>query len=162
MNTWTVNARNSKHALRRTIASIALLLLIIGGLTAPVYANQPSAPPVQGNEVDWSGCYILGFLVWIGLAVWGIAKIAQKGRFPSFLQGAGCILFILFGWWSLPIILGLGPLWLLIAANVEEYKRCPYCRVMIPVSATTCPNDHKDLPTGWGSGGAVTGSSNAG
>ncbi len=100
------------------------------------------------NTSQTLGVVLGGIAVWSGLAIWGIAKIIQKG----YLSGIGCGVWtvaILLGWWSIPIILGLGPIWLVIAENVEAKRPCPLCKVGIPISATVCPNCHRDLPQNW-------------
>jgi hypothetical protein len=50
---------------------------------------------------------------------------------------AGC-LFVLVGWWAIPLLLILGPIWLLIAASLEQKQQCPHCKKMIPGSASRC------------------------
>lgn len=95
-----------------------------------------------------NSCVIL-VLIWAGLAIWGIAQIMGKGYLSGILGGVGCVSFILFGWWSIPIILALGPIWLGIAVMLENKRPCPLCKVVIPVSVSVCPNCHRDLPQNW-------------
>jgi hypothetical protein len=120
MNIKIAHARSIKQTLRQIALSIALLLALSSLATSIAHANPLNSPPAQGSQPDYTGqsIFILCILVWIGLAIWGIAKIIQKG----YLSGIGCgvwAVVILFGWWSIPIILGLGPIWLGIAAMLE-------------------------------------------
>lgn len=88
--------------------------------------------------------YVLLGMVWVGTAIWGILWLMKKG----YLANTTCAVWgvvILFGWWAIPLILGLGPIWLAIAAKVEGKKRCPHCRSMIPESATRCASCQADL-----------------
>lgn len=89
------------------------------------------------------GIYFLLF-IWVCLGIWGMVKVIQKG----YLADSTCAvwgLLILVGWWAIPILLGLGPIWLGIAALLEERKRCPCCRKMIPASATKCAYCQSDI-----------------
>jgi len=146
MNTKTAHVRNVKQALRQSVLVIGLLLVLFDLAASIAYANPPNAPPAQ--QPDYSGLCFIVILGWIALAIVGIAQIIQKG----YLSGIGCgvwALAILFGWWTIPIILGLGPVWIGIAAMLETKRPCPLCKSGIPITATVCPNCHRDLPLNW-------------
>jgi hypothetical protein len=143
MNTSTANAYSIKWSiLKWSIASVVFLLL--SGLPTSVYAEQLNAPNSDSNSDATLVCMGILFLGWIGLAMWGMVKIIQKG----YLSDTTCAvwgLLILIGWWAIPILLGLGPIWLGIAAMLEAKKRCPHCRSMIPESATRCAHCQAEL-----------------
>jgi hypothetical protein len=142
MNTKIADIHNAKYSGLRRCALGIVLLLILGSPAMSVYAKQPSVPLAQ--QEDYSGLLLLLSLGWIGLGIWGMAKIIQKG----YLSDTTCAVWgvlILFGWWAIPILLGLGPVWLGIAAMLEGRKRCPHCRIMIPQSATRCGHCQADL-----------------
>lgn len=126
-----------------------VLLVMLGSLATVVYAAPPAAPNAQGYQDDLSlVCAGIVGLAWIGSGIWGMIRIVQKGYLGGLTWGIGCLLFILFGWWAIPIALCLGPVWLGIAAILEPKKRCPYCKNMIAGSATRCEHCHADLALG--------------
>jgi hypothetical protein len=144
MNTKIADIHSAKYSRLRRCALGIVLLLILGGLATSVYAEQLGVPLAQ--QEDYSGLLLLLLLGWIGLGIWGMAKIIQKGYLAS-IPCAVWGMIVLFGWWTIPIVLGLGPIWLGIAATLEPRKRCPHCRSMIPESATRCAHCQADLAT---------------
>jgi len=81
--------------------------------------------------------YTLLIALWAGSALFGMIWVGQKGYFSGMAWNAGCV-FVLVGWWAIPLLLILGPIWLLIAASLEQKQRCPHCKKMIPGSASRC------------------------
>ncbi len=81
--------------------------------------------------------YTLLIVLWAGSALSGMIWVGQKGYFSGLAWNAGCV-FVLVGWWAIPLLLILGPIWLLIAASLEQKQRCPHCKKMIPGSASRC------------------------
>lgn len=81
--------------------------------------------------------YAVLIALWAGNALFGMVWVGQKGYFSGMAWNAGCV-FVLVGWWAIPLLLILGPLWLLIAASLEQKQQCPHCKKMIPGSASRC------------------------
>lgn len=81
--------------------------------------------------------YTLLIALWAGSALFGMIWVGQKGYFSGMAWNAGCV-FVLVGWWAIPLLLVLGPIWLLIAASLEQKQQCPHCKKMIPGSASRC------------------------
>jgi RNA polymerase subunit RPABC4/transcription elongation factor Spt4 len=81
--------------------------------------------------------YTLLIALWVGSALFGMAWVGSKGYFSGMAWNAGCM-FVLVGWWAIPLLLILGPIWLLIAASLEQKQQCPHCKKMIPGSAARC------------------------
>lgn len=140
MSPKTARAHSAKPALTQSVLGIALLPALSSFATA-----------AQDSLLDYiTGlCFLIGILVWVGLALWGIGQIIEKSDI-RFAWGAGCgLLILLVGWWAIPIILGLGPVWLIIGAMLVAKRSCPLCTVKISVNAIVCPNCHRDLPQNW-------------
>jgi hypothetical protein len=81
--------------------------------------------------------YILMIGLWACSALIGMIWVGSKGYFWGMAWNASCV-FILVGWWAIPLLLILGPIWLLIAASLEQKQQCPHCKKMIPGSASRC------------------------
>jgi len=88
-------------------------------------------------------------IIWLVLGIAGSVIILGKG-YGAGLADWGCVTWILFGWWGLLIIPGLGPITLLIGLLVPAKKRCPYCRSLIAGAAIRCPHCQADLQSGVG------------
>lgn len=77
-------------------------------------------------------------LAWVCSALAGMGQVASKGYLGGLTWNVGCVMFILVGWWSIPLLLLMGPLWLLIGASLEPKRECPHCRRSIPGGASRC------------------------
>lgn len=96
--------------------------------------NAPQCVKVLQRIGYYSGWISVG--IWASFAIWGMIKLRDKGRFPT----SGCLVgSILLGWWTIPLLLALGPLLLLTAYLIRPKSRCPHCREWIAQDATRCP-----------------------
>jgi hypothetical protein len=82
--------------------------------------------------------------IWVLAGLIGFFLLVIKGKMG--FGSVGCILWILFGWWIVPIMIAVGGgILLAIGWAVKADVRCPHCREKINRQATKCPHCHSEL-----------------
>jgi hypothetical protein len=104
--------------MNRTILVVAALAVLVSVL-------------IQGSALT-----LPAFFLYFGTGIFGCYVTAKKG----YLTRVSVILFLLAGWWFLAILVGLGPITLLIATFLPEKRRCPLCKELIREAAARCPH----------------------
>lgn len=64
--------------------------------------------------------------------------LVVKGYAALLVADIGCIVFLTVGWFAIPVLLALGPVWLFLSVVLDSVTIYPVCRTRISARAQVC------------------------
>ncbi len=77
-------------------------------------------------------------VLWLGSGLVGMLLLVVKGYAGLIVADIGCLVFLAVGWFAIPVLLALGPVWLFLSVVLDGVTVCPGCRMHISARAQVC------------------------